>query len=226
MFSGAPFRTANRPADRTRRAVAVALMADRPARSPQTAHRNATGGAARSGRTRTRPAHGNATAGGCRPVSGDVPEPSGGRSGGAPCPARSPQGEPLPDRSPARLRPSPSGAPFRTANRPADRARRAVAVALMADRPAADRNGAQAGWFCGWWLCGFRWYLLRPYHRKERESIDKRTRGGECPANPPANRKRARLLVIGANMRRNSPHTAGYWERGGRLWYNNGPNED
>ena len=73
-------------------------------------------------------------------------------------------GAPLPPRF-RRLRPSPSGAPFRTANRPADRTRRAVAVALMADCPAADRDGARAGHFGGLWLCGFRWYLLRPYHR-------------------------------------------------------------
>ena len=63
-------------------------VADCPARLSgeiaQERHRDGTGGAARSGRARTRPAHGNATAGGCGAFPAIVP---------APCPARSPRHE-------------------------------------------------------------------------------------------------------------------------------------
>ena len=52
---------------------------DCPARSPQTAHRNATGGAARSGRARTCPAQADAMAGGCGAFPANL-SPSGGRS--------------------------------------------------------------------------------------------------------------------------------------------------
>ena len=99
-------RDRGRPcASRTRRTVAAdrerpRTVADCPARlsgeiaadypnrrpsggkSPQAAHRNATGGAARSGRARTRPAQADAMAGGCGAFPAIAP---------APCPARSRQ---------------------------------------------------------------------------------------------------------------------------------------
>ena len=133
--------------------------ADRNARTLATASRHPSGAA-------DRPAGGGAAD--CRNATGHTAEDTGTRrqigTGANPSGARERHGAPLPPRF-RRLRPSPSGAPFRTANRPADRTRRAVAVALMADCPAADRDGARAGHFGGLWLCGFRWYLLRPYHR-------------------------------------------------------------
>jgi hypothetical protein len=67
------------PADRAHLSPFRTCPASRPARSPQTAHRNATGGAASRTQGRTRPARADAMAGGCGAFPAIAP---------APCPAR------------------------------------------------------------------------------------------------------------------------------------------
>ena len=80
---------ADRAADRPARTVATdrerlpIVRRTCPARSPQAAHRNATGRGGRSGRARTRPARADAMAGGCGAFPAIMP---------APCPADCPAG--------------------------------------------------------------------------------------------------------------------------------------
>ena len=152
-----------RPAHGEPSPVRQTVAADRNARTLATASRNATGHTARgTGNAGRRtlapmcPADRNARAGGCRPVSGDCARTVSeqlrqiGRPSGAPCPARSQQGEPLPDRQerhgahgrghrasrPAR---SPRAARQTVA---ADRNARTVATA---NRPARSPQGEPSG---------------------------------------------------------------------------------